>query len=261
MLRGFKRIFAFFQTKWRKNMFTKKKSIFGFLAASIFLVLVAVPATASADLQKSTLRAQFADGVTQEQRVAFTDNKFNDYVDDGIDGHIVTNDEHAWFLLEGNDTTVDQEIDALQSDNQLVEVELLHESYPETSTLSGLVSHTEYDPRANADAFTSRGSYVKMHLRAKYESNLSTTEKLNFVDSYFSGFSGDGMGGVMIDGNGWAWVTIEIEGSDSDIDYWLGQLRDDNRIEELEMLSNSESEQATLQELVSHTNADSRGSY
>ncbi|MFB6351473.1 MAG: hypothetical protein ABEN55_23970, partial [Bradymonadaceae bacterium] len=161
-------------------MLTKRQTIFGCLIASLLFLALGVPSTAVAgDLEKASIRTQFDSSLDQSHRVNFTDDKFSLYDSNGLDGYIATNDTFSVFVLEGDETTVEDAIDDLQTDSRLTSVTVLDRSYPSSATHSALASHTELDPRNSADAEVYSSEVKKVRVRAKFASGQSDTEKLS----------------------------------------------------------------------------------
>ena len=243
-------------------MFRAKNLCVSVFSTLVFLTLFAAPAVASADIQKSTLRATFVGTLSQSDRVDWVDQKFDEYKnEDGLNGHLAANDEHLWVVIEGLEDNIDAEIDQLSDDNSLESLSHVDTVYPETATLSGIDSHTELDTRDSASVSANTSDWARSHIRATFESGTSTSNKLSIVDNYFTNISSDEVGGAMVTGNGWEWIDIEIEGSESDVGYWIDQLRGDPNFESVQILNTSYPDGQSFYELITHTHNDARESY
>jgi len=242
-------------------MFANGKTLFGCILASFLFVALGVPSTAAAvDLEKASIRTQFASSLTQGDRVSFTDDKFEKYSKNGLSGYIATNDVFGVFVLEGDQTDVQNAIDDLRTDGRLAGVEVVDRTNGSSATHSSLASHTELDPRNNADAEAFNEEVKKVRVRAKYAGNVAETEKLNWHDNHFDEFAEDGLGGLFIPGDGHNFMTIELEGPEVRVDYWVDQLQSDEHLEFAEVLSTEYNAAMTADELVSHTWKDERKS-
>ena len=239
-------------------MKSKARTILSLLAPAIFLLLFALPTTAFASLEKATIRVEFADGMTQSERLAFTDEKKSEYNNNGIDGVVVTNEVTIWMVLEADEAIVEPEINDLSEDSRLQRFVVLDRVYPGSSTYGGLDVHAETDPRGEADAAMNASTYERMRMRLRFAEGLSNSEKLDVIDTYFVDFSNDGLGGALIGDEDWKWLSVEIEGREEYVEYWTEKLKDDPAFSEWRILDIFNLGEPTLPELLSHVTTDER---
>lgn len=241
-----------------------RSKIFRAVLASIFFLSFAAPMTASA-LEKAAITFEFHEEMSQDSRVDYLDNKFNDYVESELTGVIAGGADHAWFVLEGDGAALDQEIEELEVADQSQNVEVIHREELSDATWDEMRSHTELDYRDHASATTSE-EVKRSYIRVDFEDGTTDSEKKTALDEYFQGFSGDGLGGIAIAGGGQEWIAgggqewmpIAIEGPESTVNSWIDELQSDERFDSVDVLRSYEPVEQSLFHLWSHSEDDVR---
>jgi hypothetical protein len=235
-----------------------KRTTLGILAAILFLVALGAPSTAMAGLKQATVSWEFDSSLSSDERVAFVDERFDEYDDDDIDGYVAAHKRWGVMVIEASESTIDSELGDLTNDSRLSEVEVLDQVYPDTPTFGSLGTDTELDVRNTASAAKDADTYKRSYVRARFTSGLSSSEKVSWHDEHFSDFTDAGLGGLFVNGHGHDFITIEIEGKPSKVDYWLQQLADDPNLATMTVLQSEYPDQATFDDLVGHVPSDER---
>ena len=234
-----------------------KKTIFGVVAFALLVIGLAVPSTAMS-LERAEIRTQFGGNVDQSSRVSFTDEKRELFSAAGLTGYVATNDEFGIFVMEGESSTIESAISDLNSDSRIEVVDVLAQMSVSSREWSALASHTELDTRDQSNAVVYSSQVKKAHIRATFDSSLSRSQRMSWIDSHFNYFTGDGLGGLFVNGNGSVWITIDIEGKASDVNYWINQLGNDPDLSYMTVVDTESNSSTTAEELVSHWPGDIR---
>lgn len=239
-----------------------RSKIFRAVLASIFFLSFAAPMTASA-LEKAAITFEFHEEMSDDSRVDYLENKFNDYVESELTGVIAGGVDHAWFVLEGDGAALDQEIEELQVADQSQNVEVIHRETLAQPTWDEMRSHTEFDERDHVSATVS-SELKRSYIRVDFEDGTSEQEKKTTLDEYFQGFSADGLGGIAISGGGHDWISggghdwmpIAIEGQQGKVNSAINELQSDERFDSVDVLRSYEPVEQSLFHLWSHSEDD-----
>jgi hypothetical protein len=240
------------------NLF--KRSLF---AISALFVLVGMTATASAQsIEKTTIRIHLDDSISESQYEAFVTDTYSSFDSAGLDGVLVANGGWSWLTdkgwnwaeIEGTPTDVDNEISDLENDSRVDDVTVLNTDNPSSSTFSNLILHGESDIRERAVAESSASQYKTVMVRAEFDSSLSSSAKLDFLDQKFDDYANDGLGGVMVAEGNWNW--IEIDGKASVVDSKVDALQNASELTNVQTLDSVISSSQTYENLTSHSFED-----
>lgn len=199
---------------------------------TLFSISIA-PASAFAD-KRVTVRAELNNSLTQSDRVSYANQQYNDYSADGLAGVIHIGENSEYLVLEGPDSNVDTEITDLQNNWRTTSVSVVAETDELSWNLGGLSSHTEDDLHATfaAESFNQN---ERRTLRAEVDSGVDAKQ---FADTYSNAIAKDGLGGVMIIGEGDNWIEVELEGDPTYVQYWIKKFkRDTANLSNIEVVS------------------------
>jgi len=237
-----------------------KRSLF---AISALFVLVGMTATASAQsIEKTTIRIHLEDSVSESQYESFFTDTYSSFDSEGLDGVFVTEGSWNWVVqggwnwaeIEGSPTDVDNEISDLENDSRVDDVTVLNTDNSDSSTFSNLILHGESDIRERAVVESSASQYKTVMVRARFDSSLSSSDKLDFLDETFENYANDDLGGVMTATGGWSW--IELDGETEAVESMVEDLGTNPAFSSVEILDSVVSDSPTYETLTSHSFQD-----
>lgn len=224
------------------------------LATFTLLALLAAPATAFAD-KRVTVRAELDGDLTKSERISYANQQYNDYDSDGLTGVIHVGESAQYLTLEGPEPNIDTEITELQNNWRTTSVTTLSVTHSPSWSFTGLSSHTEDDTydKFQADTFS---DLKRQTLRAEFVSGADTEA---FVNTVGDDIAEDGLGGVMIVGNGRDWIEIELEGDPTYVDYWTKKFQVHSDLTNVVLVdSDSDVSSALYDYLWTHTDDDTQ---